>query len=338
MPLEHKISGIPFRIGIGYDVHKLVEGRKLVLGGVKIAHPTGLLGHSDADVLTHAVMSSLLGAMAAGSLGDHFPDTDPAYKDISSIDLLERVRIMMEEGGYSLGNLDVMVICDYPRLSPHIERIRMNLSDALRVPIGVISVKATSTEGLGFTGTGEGIAAQAVSLLYQPEPEGAEPSRKRRSATQKNEKSRREPRQPKPLPKIEPGKLEGCVARIDGASAGNPGPAGIGIVFETSKGKVIGELAEAVGEKTNNEAEYMAALRAAGVCREWGVKKLLLLTDSELLAKQLNGSYKVKSDRILKLCLELRGLLSGFKVWRVKHVRRSENEEADRLSKLALKK
>jgi 2-C-methyl-D-erythritol 2,4-cyclodiphosphate synthase len=334
MPYEPKISGIPYRVGIGYDVHRLVKGRKLILGGVKIDHPTGLLGHSDADVLTHAVMSALLGAMVAGSLGDHFPDTDPQYKDIKSIDLLERVRILMEERGYVVVNLDCMVICDAPRLGPHVEQIRLNLSDALRVPIEVVSVKATSTEGLGFTGTGDGIAAQAICLLHVPSDEADEKPKKTRKVSKKKEAV---PELPQPLPEIKPGQLKGCVARIDGASQGNPGPAGIGIVFETAKGDMVGELAEAIGEKTNNEAEYQAAIRAAAVCREWGVEKLLLITDSELLARQLAGSYKVKHPRIIRLYQELVGLLAGFKVWRVDQVPREKNREADRLSKLALK-
>jgi 2-C-methyl-D-erythritol 2,4-cyclodiphosphate synthase len=323
----------PYKVGIGYDVHRLVSGRKLILGGVKIAHPTGLLGHSDADVLTHAVMSALLGAMAVGSLGDHFSDTDPRYKDISSIDLLERVRIMMEEKGYTVGNLDCMVICDSPRLGPHIEKINMNLSEALHVPIERVSVKATSTEGLGFTGTGEGIAAQAICLLVRPEADIPEPEKKSRVPRAKKAENK-----PAPLPEISPGSIEDCVARIDGASNGNPGPAGIGIVFKTLEGAVIGELAESIGEKTNNEAEYTAAIRAAQVCKKWGIKRIKLVTDSQLLARQVSGSYRVKNDRILRLYQELMMLLAGFKAWRIDHVMREDNLEADRLSKVALKK
>jgi 2-C-methyl-D-erythritol 2,4-cyclodiphosphate synthase len=326
---------IGFRVGIGYDVHKLVEGRRLILGGLKIEHTTGLLGHSDADVLTHAAMSSILGAMAAGSLGDHFPDNDPRYKDIKSIDLLERVRILMEEKGFALGNLDIMVICDFPRLGPHIERIRMNLSEALRVPIDRISVKATSTEGLGFTGTGEGIASEAVCLLYRTDIEAEEPKEKTRKVVKKKKS---EPVFPDPLPDIKPGEVKECLVRIDGASDGNPGPSGIGIVFEDKNGDVIGELAEPIGEKTSNEAEYLAAIKASEVCRSWGVEKLKLMTDSQLLARQLQGSYKVSNERILKLYQKLRAVLISFKSWEIENVPREKNTEADRLSKLALKK
>jgi 2-C-methyl-D-erythritol 2,4-cyclodiphosphate synthase len=322
-----------FRVGIGYDVHRLVDDRRLIIGGERIVHPTGLLGHSDADVLTHAVMSAILGAMAAGSLGDHFPDTDPQYKDISSMDLLERVRILMEEGGYQLQNLDTMVICDKPRMSPYIENIRLNLSEALRVPTERVSVKATSTEGLGFTGTGDGIAAQAICLLKIPAEESPEPKKKKPVTKKKKAEDI-----PLPLPKILSGDIKNVVARIDGASDGNPGPSGIGIIFETPDGVKIGELAEAIGEKTNNQAEYLAAIKAVQICHDWHIEKISLITDSELLAKQLIGAYKVKNPGILELYKELSCTLKYFKEWKVKHIPRTQNVRADQLSKLALKK
>ena len=319
------------RVGIGYDVHRLVEGRKLVLGGVQIDHPTGLLGHSDADVVTHAVMSALLGAMALGSLGDHFPDTDPKYEGASSIDLLKEVYSMMEQRGYTLGNLDVMVICDSPRLAPYIPQMRMNLSNALRVPIECISVKATSTEGLGFTGRAEGIAAQAVCLLRPALSEKKKPYGE-------EEKRTRVRSEVTPLPDTLPHDLKDCVARVDGASLGNPGPSGIGIVFETPQGEILGEFTEAIGQKTNNEAEYLAAIKAAELAQKWGIEKLVILTDSELLARQINGSYKVRNPRILNLYSKLMELLASFKAWRVDQVRREDNERADYLSRLTLEK
>jgi 2-C-methyl-D-erythritol 2,4-cyclodiphosphate synthase len=327
-------TGFGFRVGIGYDVHRLVDGRKLILGGERIDHPTGLLGHSDADVLTHAIMSAILGAMAAGSLGDHFPDTDPQYKDVRSIDLLERVRILMEESGYEVENVDTMVICDQPRLGRYIDKIKLNLGEALRVPIECVSVKATSTEGLGFTGTGEGIAAQAVVLLKKPvEIDEADYKDKkiRKTKTRKSEL-------PPPLPKIKPGEYKHVIARTDGASDPNPGPSGIGIVFETPDGIEIGKISEHIGENTNNQTEYKAAIIAATIVKSWGAEKINLVTDSQLMEKQLKGSYKIKNPGILNLYRELMTLLIGFKSWDVKHVGREENEEADRLSKLALKK
>ena len=323
-----------FRVGIGYDVHRLVKDRDLILGGEKIKHPTGLLGHSDADVLTHAVMSAILGAMAAGSLGDHFPDTDPQYKNIRSTDLLERVRILMEESGYAVENLDTMVICDKPRLGNYIEKIRMNLADALRVPIGRVSVKATSTEGLGFTGTGEGIAAQAVVLLKNPE--FLDEANDKTKSTRKTRTSKVE--FPPPLPKVKRGEYKIIVARTDGASDPNPGPSGIGIIFETPSGEEIGRLAENIGKATNNQAEYIAAIRAAETAKKWGVERLKLVTDSQLMAKQLKREYKVKNPGILNLYQELMMLLMEFKSWEVQHVGREENAEADKLSKIALKK
>ena len=142
------------RAGIGYDVHKFAEGRKLILGGVDIPFEKGLLGHSDADVIVHAIMDALLGAAALGDIGQHFPDTDPAYEGISSISLLEKVRQLLD-----------IIIAQRPKMMPHLPRMRQNIADALHVDVDRISVKATTQEGLGFTGREEGIAAQAVCML-----------------------------------------------------------------------------------------------------------------------------------------------------------------------------
>lgn len=153
------------RIGMGYDVHKLTEGRKLILGGVEIPWEKGLLGHSDADVLVHAVMDGLLGAAALGDIGKHFPDTDPAYKGISSILLLRHVTALLKEKGYSIGNVDATIIAQKPKMAPYILKMRENMAEAMGIPLDCLNVKATTEEGLGFTGRGEGIAAQAVCLL-----------------------------------------------------------------------------------------------------------------------------------------------------------------------------
>lgn len=155
------------RVGIGYDVHRLVEGRKLILGGVEIAHEVGLLGHSDADVLLHAISDALLGAAALGDIGKHFPDSDPAYKGISSLVLLSHVGRLLHKHGYAVGNVDATIVAQAPRLAPHIEAMRANIADALDTEIGSISVKATTTEGLGFAGTKEGIASYAVAMLVR---------------------------------------------------------------------------------------------------------------------------------------------------------------------------
>lgn len=153
------------RIGHGYDVHRLVEGRDLILGGVKIEYEKGLLGHSDADVLTHAVMDALLGAAALGDIGKLFPDNDPAYKGADSIVLLRRVVERVGEEGFAVSNIDATILCQRPKLAPHIPQMRQIIADACGVDVACVSVKATTEEGLGFTGSGEGIAAHCVCLL-----------------------------------------------------------------------------------------------------------------------------------------------------------------------------
>ena len=155
------------RIGSGYDVHQLTEGRKLVLGGVEIPFERGLLGHSDADVLVHALMDALLGAAALGDIGRHFPDTDEEYRGISSLVLLSKVKELLSENFYSIGNADVTVIAQKPKISPYIEEMRANISEVLDIEISRINIKGTTTERLGFTGREEGIAAEAVCSIYR---------------------------------------------------------------------------------------------------------------------------------------------------------------------------
>lgn len=162
------------RIGQGYDVHRLVEGRRLIIGGVDIPYEKGLLGHSDADVLLHAVMDALLGAAALGDIGQHFPDSDERYKGISSIALLKKVGKILQENGYMIENIDSTVIAQRPKLLPYRPQMAENIAAALGIQKAQVSVKATTEEGLGFTGTGEGISAQAIALLssvadYAPE-------------------------------------------------------------------------------------------------------------------------------------------------------------------------
>ena len=153
------------RIGQGYDVHRLTEGRKLILGGVEIPYEKGLLGHSDADVLTHAVMDALLGALALGDIGGHFPDTDQRYKGADSIELLKQVGELIEREGYRVGNIDCTVAAPAPKLKPYIAKMRENLSAALQIDCSQVSVKATTEEGLGITGNGDGMTATAICLL-----------------------------------------------------------------------------------------------------------------------------------------------------------------------------
>ena len=154
-----------FRIGHGYDVHRLVEGRKLILGGVEIGHTLGLLGHSDADVLLHAISDALLGAAAMGDIGGMFPDTDPAFKDADSLELLKQVIARLKDSGYTVGNIDATVIAQKPKLKPFIYKMRENIAFACGCDILQINVKATTEEKLGFTGNEEGIAAHAVCII-----------------------------------------------------------------------------------------------------------------------------------------------------------------------------
>lgn len=153
------------RIGMGYDVHKLTEGRDLILGGVKIPYEKGLLGHSDADVIVHAIMDALLGAASLGDIGKHFPDTDPAYEDADSIGLLEKVGDLLAQNHYIIDNIDATIIAQAPKLRPYIDSMNENVAKALGIEVSQVNIKATTEEGLGFTGAGEGISAQAICLL-----------------------------------------------------------------------------------------------------------------------------------------------------------------------------
>ena len=154
-----------FRIGHGYDVHRLTEGRPLIIGGVNIPHEAGLLGHSDADVLVHAIMDSMLGALALGDIGKHFPDTDERYKGADSIELLRQVAKIIGTNGYSVANIDSTILAQAPKMAPHIEQMRKNVADAIGIDVSCVSVKVTTEEKLGFTGEKKGIAAHAVCLL-----------------------------------------------------------------------------------------------------------------------------------------------------------------------------
>ena len=157
--------GLPFRIGHGYDAHRFASGRAFVLGGVNIDHDKGLAGHSDADVLTHAVIDAILGAMALGDLGRHFPSSDTTWKDVSSLDLLLRARGMVEDAGGRVAQVDTIVYLEHPKIASHVPRMRAELARVLDVPLECVSVKATTTDGMGFVGQGEGAAASAVALV-----------------------------------------------------------------------------------------------------------------------------------------------------------------------------
>jgi len=164
---EKIMTGSIFRTGNGYDVHRLTEDRDLIIGGVKIPYEKGLLGHSDADVLLHAVMDALLGAAALGDIGKHFPDSDMKYKGISSLLLLRETGRLIREAGYEVGNIDATIIAQKPKMAPHIEKMRQNVAETLGIEADQVNIKATTEEGLGFTGRGEGIASLATALLWK---------------------------------------------------------------------------------------------------------------------------------------------------------------------------
>lgn len=155
------------RVGIGYDVHKLTDGRKLILGGVEIPHEKGLLGHSDADVLVHAIMDALLGAAAMGDIGRHFPDNDNSFKDINSLVLLKNVYELLLKEDYIISNIDATLVCQRPKLAPYIEEMRKNIANVLSLDVNQVNIKATTTESLGFEGRKEGISSHAVCLIYK---------------------------------------------------------------------------------------------------------------------------------------------------------------------------
>ncbi len=155
------------RVGIGYDVHSLVEGRKLIIGGINIPYKKGLLGHSDGDVLLHAIKDSILGAAALGDIGKHFPDTDERYKDANSLELLKQVGIMINSKGYLINNLDTIIIAQEPKMAPYIEEMKNNIASALNIGVNNVNIKATTTEGLGFVGSGEGIAAKSIVSIIK---------------------------------------------------------------------------------------------------------------------------------------------------------------------------
>lgn len=166
--LDEKERNVRMRIGMGYDVHKLVEGRKLIIGGVMIPNEKGLLGHSDADVLLHAIMDALLGAAALGDIGKHFPDNDPAYEGADSMELLRKVGQLLDDSCYLIENIDATIIAQAPKMRPYIDEMRKNIAQNLGIDISQVNVKATTEEGLGFTGSLEGISSQAICMLTSP--------------------------------------------------------------------------------------------------------------------------------------------------------------------------
>jgi 2-C-methyl-D-erythritol 2,4-cyclodiphosphate synthase len=331
------------RIGHGFDVHKLVKGRKLILGGVEIPFDKGLEGHSDADVLIHAIIDAILGAIGAEDIGTHFPDTDPAYKDISSMILLGKTAEILGESKYHLGNIDALLHADKPKVKDFIPRMRKNIASVLECREERVNIKATTWEGLGFVGRMEGMAASAVCLVYPDvwdEESDDAPFGTGHLFTEDDPPMGVQSTLELEIP-LKPGKINkgnAFLVNIDGASRGNPGPAGVGIVIRDPDGLVLAEVSEAIGEATNNVAEYMALLRALDECKLLKAQEIILRTDSQLLARQLNGRYKVRNEGLRPIFNKAIKLLRGFKAFTVVEIPRKDNAEADALAKAATKK
>ena len=335
------------RIGHGFDVHKLESGRKLILGGVEIPYEKGLAGHSDADVILHAVVDAVLGALGKGDIGTHFPDSDPANKDLDSMKFLEKAVDLMHEAGLHLVNIDVTLHADKPKVKDYLPEMRENIARKFECNPQRVNVKATTWEGLGFTGRGEGMAASAVCLLFPDALEedemmfpfgtghlygDADFEEGKDSSSESKDKGVRISL----TRKVD--KEKAFVANIDGASKGNPGPASVGVVIRDHEGVVLAELSEKIGEATNNEAEYRSLIRALEECSFLKAEQVLVRTDSDLLLKQVSGKYKVKKEHLKKLFEEVAVAASGFAAFDMTRIPREDNKEADDLANAALRK
>lgn len=318
-----------FRIGHGFDVHPLTKDRKLILGGVQIDHESGLAGHSDADVVIHALMDSILGAMGKGDIGMHFPDTDPKYKDISSIDLLKQVHLLMKKNEFVLVNADLTVHAEVPKIAPFVDKMRANIASTIDCDIAKINIKATTWEKLGFVGREEGIAADAVVLI---------------SKSKSNPHSETKEKTKKPLVLFDDDtpierriKTKGeIIVYTDGASRGNPGPSAAGAVIEDADGKSLQEISMFLGEMTNNQAEYQALILALKDVVSMRPEHVTIRMDSELIVKQIKGEYKIKNEKLIPLASIVKQQLMLLNSWRIEHVPREKNEKADHLANQAL--
>lgn len=322
-----------YRIGHGFDVHPFKSGAELVLGGVNIKYKKGLVGHSDADVVIHAVIDSILGAMADGDIGSHFPDTDPQYKGISSRELLGRIRQLMVKREFDIVNLDITIHAEQPKLAEYKDQMRDNLAEDLDTEVGRINVKATTWEKLGYVGREEGMACDAVVLLISSSNDD-EVSTGNATAKEKTSK-------PHQIALLFEGdeKIErrvktkgGLVIYTDGASQGNPGPSGAGAVILDSKGNTLKEIQMYLGELTNNQAEYQALILALKEAASLRPENLLIKMDSELVVRQILGRYKVKDQKLLSLYNIVMQQLKLFPDWEIEHIPREQNQRADKLA------
>ena len=331
-----------FRIGHGFDVHPFKKGRKLILGGIEFDFELGLEGHSDADVILHAVMDAILGALGEGDIGNHFPNTDPKYKNISSRKLLRIVSSMLAESEYCIGNIDITVHAEKPKLASKTQEMRMNLAEDLNCWFERINIKATTWEGLGYVGRCEGIAADAVVLLSRSKEDKEKNIEETASGEMKKTKKMEKKSESQCLFDIEEPiekrvKTKGLIVIYsDGASKGNPGPAGAGAVIENGEGELIAEISMFLGPMTNNQAEYQALILALNEVAAMRPEKLIIRSDSELMIRQLSGEYKVKDEKLILLFNIVKQQLKMLSSWDVEHISRGENSRADTLANQAI--
>ena len=333
-----------YRIGHGFDVHPFKKGRKLILGGVEFESEFGLDGHSDADVILHAVMDAILGALGERDIGHHFPPSDEKYKNISSRKLLKIVATMLEESEYEIGNIDITVHAEKPKIARKITEMRANIADDLGCAIERINIKATTWEGLGYVGRGEGIAADALALLKRRSENDDDDFENIKSLKAKRKsKSLAESREKEELldfdePTEKRVKTKGAVViYTDGASKGNPGPAGAGAVIIDGKGDVISEISMFLGNMTNNQAEYQALILALKEVAGLRPERLIIKSDSQLMVRQLSGEYKVKDMDLFALFNLVQRQLKMIQSWEIEHIPRDENNRADKLANDAIK-
>lgn len=357
------------RIGCGIDLHRLYSdpGRPLMLGGVEIPGDLALEGHSDADCILHALTDAILGALALGDIGEYFPNTDPQWKNVPSERFLERAVAEMRLRHYTIANVDIVVLAEVPKLSPHKPAIRAKLAELLNVQPDQVGLKATTLEKLGALGRGEGILAQAVVLLapapppplltkpagvqlsLEPSPEPPEavvPAAKLREVVARDLASKPAPARKATKASKAPAKTAGAVdgtpgkrvLRVwtDGASRGNPGHASIGVVLKDEAGNVLHEGKLYLGQATNNVAEYRALIYGLQVAIPFDPDRLEVYADSELMIKQMRGEYRVKNPELEKLYYQAQLAARELREVKYTHVRRELNKEADALANQAL--
>lgn len=353
--MDRKSRGTPkIRTAIGFDVHGFDESRKLILGGVRIPGHRGLKGHSDADVLSHAVGDALLGAAGLGDLGSHFPPDDPKWLDAKSLDLLERITKMALNAGIEPTYVDTVIIAETPKLSGYIEKMRGNIADVLGLEAECVSIKATTTEHLGFIGRKEGIAVLAVLTAELVRTRNGKKQESERGMGERTlkKKSAKPDDFPATVFRHPPGaKHKGreilemfrgfakLVFHTDGASRGNPGPSGCSVVVLSPEGDPVCAFNWHIGRTTSNVAEYTALVKLLAWLDSLDLhdKPIEIRMDSELVVKHLTGEYRVKSPRLRDLFAEARAYLSKFKHFKLTHIPRGRNELADGLAKEASK-